>query len=66
MSVMFLEGDGNLPFSVVDSIPKTRRVHNSELQFDTFLLNIHCVFGNFYCLSDSLWGKEMNTHSFWL
>lgn len=46
--------DWHAPFSVVYSVPKTRRVHDGELQFDTFLLNVHCVFGDFYCLSDSL------------
>lgn len=62
--VTFLKGDRNVPFSVVDSIPKSRRVHDSELEFDAFLLNIHRVFGDFYCLSDSLWVKETNGHCF--
>lgn len=43
-----------VPFSVVYSIPKPRGVHDGELQFDTFLFYIHCVFGDFYCLRYSL------------
>lgn len=44
----------SVPFSVVHSVPKPRGIHNGEFQFDTFLLYIHRVFGDFYSLCDSL------------
>lgn len=50
----------DVPFSVVHSIPKPRGVHNGELKFNTFLFYIHCVFGDFYCLCDSLWRTDTN------
>ncbi len=49
-----------VPFSVVYSIPEPRGVHDGELQFDAFLFYIHGVFGDFYCLRDSLWGEDTN------
>lgn len=49
-----------VPFGVVYSIPKPGRVHDGELQFDTFLFYIHCVLGDFYSLCDPLYGKDTN------
>lgn len=66
LSVNTLHRDRNLPFSVVDSVTKSRRVHDGELQFDAFLLNVHRVFGDFYRLSDSLWARERSRRCFWL
>lgn len=47
-----------IPFSVIDSISEAWCVNNGELQLDTFLLNIHSVFGDLHCLSDPLCGDH--------
>lgn len=49
-----------VPFSVVYSITKSRRVHDGELKLHAFLFYIHGVFGDFNCLRDPLWGETSN------
>lgn len=53
----------SLPLSVVDSISKAWRVHNSEFEFHTFLLDANGTLGDFHCFGDPFcmqgkqWGK---------
>lgn len=47
-----------LPLCVVDSISKPWRVHYSQFQLHSLLLNVHCVLCNLHCLMDSLFGKR--------
>lgn len=47
-----------VPFSVIDSIPESWCVHDSELEFDALLLDVHCVFGDLHRLSDPLYQQH--------
>lgn len=43
-----------VPFSVIDGVSESWCVHDSELQLDALLLDVHRVFGDLHRLSDPL------------